>query len=180
MLQSEAVPLLWAVPNPDVGAYLTFSAGTASITQTADLNDFDRGTLTNLLLVGNGTTVTTTYEETAPVVVRTGQWFSTTAYNLDGGRGIFSIETGATATLTFTGTQATWFGPKNRDFGIADVYLDGAFQGSVDLYSSSLLSRQVLFTASGLSNTTHTLSIVVTGRRNSSSLNDAVGVDAFV
>src|SRR3972149_2942407 len=137
----------------------------ASIIQTADLNDFDRGTLTNLRLVGNGTYVTTTYEETDPAVVKTGQWFSTAVYNPSGGRSIFSIDKGATATLTFTGTQATWFGPKFPDFGIADVYLDGVFQGSVDLYSSTLQSRRPLFTASNLNNTTHTFRIVVTGRK---------------
>src|SRR3972149_11208596 len=37
----------------------------ASIIQTADLNDFDRGTLTNTLrLVGSGSYVFTTYQET--------------------------------------------------------------------------------------------------------------------
>src|SRR3972149_10563558 len=153
----------------------------ASIIQTADLNDFDRGTLTNTLrLVGSGGYVFTTYQETdLSAVVRTGQWFSTTLHNPSGGRYIFSIETGATVTLSFTGTQATWIGPKYHEFGIADVYLDGDFQGSVDLYSASLQSQQPLFTASDLSNTTHTLMIVVTGRKNSSAVNYAVGVDAF-
>src|SRR3990170_731135 len=89
----------------------------ASIIQTADLNDFDRGTLTNTLrLVGNGGYVSTTYQETDPAVVRIGRWSSTTAYNLDGGRSIYSVETNASVTLTFTGTQVTWFGPKDRDF----------------------------------------------------------------
>src|SRR3990170_2632870 len=165
-----------AFPNPDAGAYITFAAGTSSFTQTADLLDFDRGTLTNLKLAGNGTYVTTTYEETNPAVVRTGQWFSTTAY---GGTTIFSVETGAAVTLTFTGTQATWLGPKYREFGIANVYLDGQLQGSVDLYSFTLQPRQPLFTVSDLSNTSHTLRVVVTGKKNSSALNDAVGVDAF-
>src|SRR3972149_2835765 len=165
-----------AFPNPDAGAYITFAAGTSSFTQTADLLDFDRGTLTNLKLAGNGTYVTTTYEETNPAVVRTGQWFSTTAY---GGTTIFSVETGAAVTLTFTGTQATWLGPKYREFGIANVYLDGQLQGSVDLYSFTLQPRQPLFTVSGLSNTSHTLRVVVTGKKNSSALNDAVVIDAF-
>lgn len=164
------------VPNPDAGAYITFVDGTSSFTQKADLLDFDRGTLTNLQLVGTGYYATTTYEETNPAVVRTGQWFSSGAY---GGTIIFSIETGASATLAFTGTQATWYGPKYRDFGIANVFLDGQLQGSVDLYSSTLQSRQSLFTVSGLSNTAHTLRIVVTGKKNNSALNVAVGVDAF-
>src|SRR3989304_743054 len=165
-----------AFPNPDAGAYITFNAGTSSFTQTADRLDFDRGTRTNLQLVGTGEYRPTTYEETSPAVVRTGQWVSTTAY---GGTTIFSIETGAAVTLTFTGTQATWLGPKYREFGIANVYLDGQLQGRVDLYSFTLPPRQPLFTVSGLSNTSHTLRVVVTGKKNSSALNDAVVIDAF-
>src|SRR3990172_9508079 len=139
----------------------------ATIIQTADLLDFDRGTLTNTLqLVVSGGYVFTTYQETDPAVARTGQWFSTTSYNPSGGRDIFSVETGAAVTLTFTGTQTTWIGPKYNAFGIADVYLDGAFQGSVDLYSSTLQSQQPLFTASRLINSTHTLRIVVTRSKN--------------
>src|SRR3972149_9711436 len=49
----------------------------ASIIQTADLNDFDRGTLTNLRLGGDGGYVTTTYDETAPGEGRTRHRFST-------------------------------------------------------------------------------------------------------
>ncbi len=168
-----------AVPNPDTSAFLTFAAGLASFTQTADLLDFDRGTLAGLMLTGDGYYATTTVEENSSAVITTGQWYSTTVYNPAGGRTIFSVERNAAASLTFTGTQATWFGPKNRDFGIADVYLDGVFKGSVDLYSGALQPRQSLFTVGGLSNSTHTLMIVVTGRKNSSSQNNAVGVDAF-
>src|SRR3989304_1562308 len=60
----------------------------ATIIQTADLLDFDRGTLTNTLqLVVSGGYVFTTYQETDPAGARTGQWFSTTSYNPSGGNG---------------------------------------------------------------------------------------------
>ena len=44
---------------------------------------------------------------------------------------------GARATFSFTGTSVSWIGLRGPQYGIARVFLDGAFQATVDLYSPS-------------------------------------------
>ncbi|MCC6544407.1 MAG: fibronectin type III domain-containing protein [Nitrospirae bacterium] len=171
------------VSNPDTAAYITFVAngGTGFITQTADAADFDRGTLTNVVINGTGyySNPPQRYEDNNSAVVKTGTWATSTLYNPSGGTFINSNQQGATASLTFTGVQVTWIGPKHPAFGIADVYLDNILVGSVDTYINTAIGQQTLFTASGLTNTTHTIRITVSGRKNNASINTYVGVDAF-
>lgn len=84
---------------------------------------------------------------------------------------------GSTATFTFTGTGATIYGAKDVDQGIATWSVDGGTARSVDDYSSSRLAGAPLFTVSGLSDSTHTVTIDVTGTKNSSSSSDIVALD---
>ncbi len=163
----------------DEGAYLTLTDDIRSWIQTGDVGDFDTGTLTNLRLVGTGTTTSVRYEETDPSVARTGNWGIATGPGASGGGIIYSDETGAAATFTFTGIEVSWIGLKGSDYGKAAVYLDGKFQGELDLYNNSYQQQVVLFTASGLTNTTHTLRIEVTGLKNTRASGTRVAVDAF-
>ena len=90
---------------------------------------------------------------------------------------------GETATYTFSGTTVTWIGGKNSDHGKADVAVcdaAGANCGAsttVDTYSPSATVQQQLYTAAGLTNTTHTLRITV--RADSSGSGHYTDVDAF-
>ena len=69
-------------------------------------------------------------------------------------------------TVTFTGTAVQWIGPKNTNGGIADVYLDGSLAATVDTYSPAGKEfQQVLFSQTGLTAGSHTLTIMVTGTR---------------
>jgi hypothetical protein len=73
----------------------------------------------------------------------------------------------ATATFSFTGTAVTWIGVKCNVCGLATVQIDGGAPAVVDTFGpgepGSLVSEPV-FTASGLApDTTHTLTVVVTG-----------------
>lgn len=83
----------------------------------------------------------------------------------------------STATFTFTGTGATIYGVKDTDQGIATYSVDGGTARSVDDYSSSRLAGASLFTVSGLTSGTHTITITVTGTKNSSSTSDIVALD---
>ena len=69
---------------------------------------------------------------------------------------------------TFTGTQVNWYGLKNVDLGVADVYIDGVKAASVDCYSTTRLVQQ-LFSKTGLSYGSHTIKVVVTGTKNGAS-----------
>src|SRR3990172_1464931 len=98
--------------NISVPGQISLSPQPASRTQTSDLGDFDTGTLSNLILVGTGTTTSARYEENSPSVVKSGSWTSANSSGASGGKLIFSDQTGATATFTFSGSKVSWIGLK--------------------------------------------------------------------
>src|SRR5882762_4721877 len=102
-----------------------------------------------------------------------------------GGTTAYSRTPGAQATFTFTGTSVTWIGHRSGNSGIARVFVDGVFVSDVDLFSWSSELRVPVFTATGLSNSSHTLTIEVTGLKNENSLDSSYlgtvdAVDAVV
>jgi beta-galactosidase GanA len=92
----------------------------------------------------------------------------------------WSTQASASMTVTFTGTAVQWIGPKNTNGGIAAVSVDGGAATNVDTYTpAGKLFQQVLYTASGLSPGTHTLTITATGTKNPASSADTVVIDAI-
>lgn len=87
-------------------------------------------------------------------------------------------QAGSSIEQDFYGTDVYWYGLKNNDLGIADVYIDGSFVESVDCYSGSR-SVQKLFERTNLSNSSHTIKVVVTGNKNGSSSGTFIVHDAF-
>ena len=86
---------------------------------------------------------------------------------------------GARATLTFRGTSVSWIGYRGPDAGIARVQIDGGPVTDVDTFSPSAKVQEVVFTATGLADTNHTLTIDATGDRNPQSTSAMIFVDAF-
>jgi hypothetical protein len=84
---------------------------------------------------------------------------------------------GARATFTFTGTSVRWIGLRGPKSGIAHVYLDGAFQATVDLYSQTAFHAAV-YTVTTLARASHTLAIEVTGQKNAAAADSLIYVDA--
>jgi hypothetical protein len=128
------------------------------------------------------TTTTTTvvrYEENDPAVQLTGTWFPNNGASNSGGSAILATDQGSQAKVTFTGTGVQWIGFRDAWSGIAQVYVDGALKGTIDTYSANTQAQAVLYSLSGLSNTGHTLTLVVTGTRNANSGGAWVWVDAF-
>jgi hypothetical protein len=119
-------------------------------------------------------------QDTDPAVTYTQGWTRGEPSFLWSGRSpTFSSVPGAQATLTFNGTSVSWVGERGPDAGTARVYLDGAIAGEVDLYSANQLPQDAVFTASGLADANHTLTIEVTGLKNAASTGTRVLVDAF-
>ena len=85
---------------------------------------------------------------------------------------------GATVTYKFRGTSVSWIGYSGPDAGIAVVSVDGR-ETTVDTYSRDLRVQQVVFTASGLTDADHTLTITATGGKNVRSSAAQIFVDAF-
>lgn len=93
---------------------------------------------------------------------------------------------GATATLqdndrhlNTRGTSISWVGYRGPDAGIATVSVDGGPAVEVDTYAAVFKLQEVLFTASGLADTEHTLTITATGRKNPAASAAKIFVDAF-
>jgi uncharacterized protein involved in high-affinity Fe2+ transport len=113
---------------------------------------------------------TTRYEETDPSVsfssgwIRDNGWFA-----WSGGNAMESMTPGAQATFSFTGTAVTWLGMRGPDSGIARVFVDGAFVSQVDMFARSYEIHVPVFAAKGLANGGHTLTIEVTGLKNTDS-----------
>jgi hypothetical protein len=85
---------------------------------------------------------------------------------------------GETLTLPFRGTAIDWIGYRGPDAGIATVRIDGGAATEVDMYFPIATYQPVVFTATGLADVNHTLTITATGRKNAASSAARVVVDA--
>src|SRR3972149_473488 len=113
---------------------------------------------------------TTIYEEDSPNISYTGSW-ATWSQGQGGSQysGGFAKANGqylggGSATLSFNGTGVAWFsnatGIPYNGTGGAEVYLDGSLVATVDLRTFTWTGpSQAVYTATGLTNTTHTLKI---------------------
>ena len=125
-----------------------------------------------------------TYDDTSPALQYSGDWTHAgpsagyTNGDYDSTES-WSMQAGASMTVSFSGTAIEWIGPKNTNGGIADVYIDGTLAGTVDTYAPGGKEfQQVLFDKAGLTPGSHTLKIVVTGQKNPASTADTVVIDA--
>jgi len=140
----------------------------------------DHFEIENGATVLNGTSATEgRVEETNPAVITTGAWYSKPDPVFSGGTSIFTGVAGAQATLRFTGTSVIWLAYEDQWSGIANVYLDGVLQSSVDTYQPAAEAEVPVFVAAGLADGPHTLTIEVTGTNNPSSGGASIWVDAF-
>lgn len=122
-------------------------------------------------------------EETDPSVTYSAGWIIPRNTNdwhaWSGGGAVQSATPGATATFSFFGTSATWIGYRSLDSGIARVLVDGVFLEEVDLFARREESSSRVYTVTGLTNSSHELTIEVTGRKNAESSFSNIVVDAF-
>ena len=88
-------------------------------------------------------------------------------------------DAGARATLTFSGTGASFIAYQDEWSGIANIYVDGTKKAQVDTYSSPFKSQSTLYSVSGLAPGTHTLAVEAAGTKNASSSGTWIWVDAF-
>ena len=125
------------------------------------------------------TTTAVRYEQNNPAVQLTGNWLPNSGAFNSGGSAILAMDQGSQARFTFTGTGVQWIGYRDAWSGIAQVYLDGALQGTIDTYSAGQQAQAVVYSLSGLSKASHNLTLVVAGTHNANSGGAWVWVDAF-
>jgi hypothetical protein len=108
-----------------------------------------------------------------------GAWSRVAAVAAGGGGYVVNDVTGATATLRFTGTGATWITVRGPSMGRAEIWIDGTLVRTVDLYSSTPVfgfERAV----SGLLDGPHVMRISVLGTRQDASAGAGVAVDGWI
>ena len=129
------------------------------------------------------------WQDTNPDMKFSGGWVKSSQAFLWSGAGVSNLpelpvtaqETqaaGETLTLPFRGTGLSWIGYRGPDAGIAQVRIDSGATSEVDLYSPIATFQPIVFSAFGLADTNHTLTITSTGRKNAASTGARVVVDA--
>lgn len=82
--------------------------------------------------------------------------------------------------FTFRGSFIKWYGSKNNNHGLADIYIDDVFLHTVDSYNATLITNALLFEKTGLSkDKLHTLLILVKKDKNENSIDCYQDVDYF-
>jgi hypothetical protein len=86
---------------------------------------------------------------------------------------------GASASVDFEGTSATWVTSRGPDRGMAQISVDGTVLGEIDLFSPTLVEEEP-FTFGDFEPGPHRLTVTATGRRIGSSAGAYVDLDAFL
>lgn len=126
----------------------------------------------------------TTLEETSPRVVQThrnapyspavGGSYAVAAHTATGDTG-----TQPYVTFTFKGAGVYWYGYRLPTGGIAKVYVDGVGRGTIDTYGVRYTNPDLLWSLRGLTDTTHTVKIVLAGTKRAESKGYDVTFDSF-
>ena len=105
--------------------------------------------------------VTTAYNEHNPAITYTGTWADAPFPDYGGGNVAWSKTAGATASLTFTGTSVTWFGPKGPTRGRAAILVDGVEVARVSLWQGRFVPHVAIYRHTFATAGTHTITIRV-------------------
>ncbi|MBI5232031.1 MAG: SpoIID/LytB domain-containing protein [Coriobacteriales bacterium] len=120
----------------------------------------------------------TRYEETDSRLAKTGTWVAHTSPTFSGGSQTWSQTANDRFYVTFSGTGVRWVATKSTGYGKANVYVDGVYKKTIDLYRSSTLTGVRVFMATGLPSGSHTMMIKVLGSKQSAAVGTRVNVDA--
>ena len=136
--------------------------------------------------VDNGTLVDPTQAAGAGLAQQTsiganynGHWFTANDASYSGGSINSAVDAGAGVTFTFNGTSVTWMGYRDQWSGLAQVYIDGNLQATVDTYLSPSQAQTSTWSVNGLPPGQHVLDIVATGTDDGVSGGSWIWVDAF-
>jgi len=128
----------------------------------------------------------TAYQESNSAIVDTGSWTTSALTNAYGGSVQSASVSGRKATFSVpVGTKnVEWVSYRAPNRGKAQVCIDPGTTGgtctTVDLYSSTVQPRKVVFSKAVSSTTSHKLEVRVLGQKNASSTSTRVDIDAFV
>ena len=121
----------------------------------------------------------TRYQETDPHLVYSGVWKNVYSRSCSGGSEKYALRALNSVTVTFYGTSLSWLSTTTPSSGIARVTRDGAAPVLLDLYSSTMRYRRVVYSTGPLAAGYHTVKIQWTGSKNVSARNNVVHLDAL-
>ena len=171
----------WTRYRVDAGAWATGTVATVPVsstgTHTVDFYSADavgnvEGTRTVAFVVLRR------YDQADPTLAYRGTWStdSNAAHYL--GSATYTKTAGSSVSAIVIGTRLDWTTYTGSDCGIAQVSVDGGAPVDVDLYAASRSYQQLVWGVSGLADSTHTIVISWTGRKNGAATDTKVGVDA--
>jgi subtilisin family serine protease len=118
-------------------------------------------------------------ENTDKTIKYYGTWTKTNYKSASGGSISKTSKNNHSLEYTFTGTGIKVLAIKDKDMGIADIYIDGKKVKQVDLYSSNSKYKQNVYEVQNLTDKTHKIKIVNTGKKNKFSSGTNMNIDAF-
>lgn len=122
----------------------------------------------------------TAYDDTDYNVLYHGSWRADDQFTQAYEHSVtYSNAPGDSCQFSFTGTGVRYVYTRAANRGTADIYLDGAFQRTIDLYSPAT-QWQSSTTFERLNNAAHLIEVRVGKGRNAASTDLYVDVDAFV
>jgi len=114
--------------------------------------------------------------EHGSAVTYTGRWKTARHRAYAGDAVRYATGRGATATIAFTGSSVTWYGPVGPTRGKARISIDGTYVKTLDLHHRSFTAHAAVFGRSWKAAGAHTLTIEVVGGGG----HPMIAVDEFV
>lgn len=101
------------------------------------------------------------YSERSSTIAYSGSWHGARSSRYAGGSVNYATGTGATASITFTGTRIEWYGPVGPTRGKARTIVDGVAGKAIALTRSGFQPRALLYSRSWKTAGRHTFVIEV-------------------
>jgi hypothetical protein len=158
------------------------SGGAATTTSSTDVSDTSTSletTSTTGTTLPAGVFETVTHEQTERRLTYAGDWTNSDATSASGQSFVFADSAGAALTIRFIGTNLSWIAKTAPKYGQAEVTVDGASAGIVDLYSAAELWQQVVWESDTLSVGPHVVTIAWTGEKTAGAQGTNINVDAI-
>lgn len=108
-----------------------------------------------------------------------GVWYLEHYAEVTGGTLMVTPYFGDSVTYTFNGSEVAVIATRHWNYGIMDIYVDGEFRATVDLYAPEVRPGERVFTASGLGAGPHTIKLECTGRKNPQAYFTFVNMEAL-
>ena len=99
------------------------------------------------------------HQETSSLATYTGTWTTSSNAKMSGGAGRHASATTRRFTFVFTGRDVAWVATKTSTSGRAQVFIDGAYQRTIDLAAAVTTYRQIVFSRHYASKAAHTMEI---------------------